>query len=493
MATTNMILTDVTNALKVHYLPYLNNMLTTTANPLVEKISKGKLMTADEIIQTAPYGINGGYGAGTEGGSTPTAYGQMRKRFKSRAKDMYLEMKISHKTVELANGGGAVVDVLKDEMNSADTAIRWHYGRMLFGDGTAKCGNFTGALDSAYAITLDSVKKCKIGMAIDVYDVNDTIVTKKTTIPPRIIAIDTASKTITLDSAVTTTYGGFITVQNSYNSEITGLGAIFDTVNVPMLYGETRSTSTWLNPISFSAAHNLSDKTLYDAIKNAADERNTNIDMIFMSDSAFDAWWQFTMLNNYGIKPESLDFKCGAVGFKVVQGQKQAVIVQEDLVPDGEIWCIDSKQLKFYDSGWGFVDKNTGGIFTLVDNKSEYRGLMANYGELMCDNPGGFVKITDANVGEKKAVTGVSVSPTTKTLSTVSATQQLTPTVTPSDASVTQVRYASSNPNVITVTDNGLIGVKSGTTSASNGTYIVSCTTLDGGFAGFCTVSLNLS
>ena len=71
------------------------------------------------------------------------------------------------------------------------------------------------------------------------------------------------------------------------------------------------------------------------------------------------------------------------------------------------------------------------------------------------------------------AVTGVTVSPATTTLS-VGATQQLTPTVLPSNATNKTVSYASNNTGVATVNASGLV------TAVSNGTATITVTTADG-------------
>lgn len=71
------------------------------------------------------------------------------------------------------------------------------------------------------------------------------------------------------------------------------------------------------------------------------------------------------------------------------------------------------------------------------------------------------------------AVTSVSLSPTTATLA-VGATQQLTATVLPSNATNKAVSYASNNTGVATVNSSGLV------TAVANGTATITVTTADG-------------
>ena len=67
-------LTSAENALKTLYLGVVADQLNTNVNPLLAKISQ---TTSDvwgkEIRKLAPFGINGGIGAGTEDGTLPGA------------------------------------------------------------------------------------------------------------------------------------------------------------------------------------------------------------------------------------------------------------------------------------------------------------------------------------------------------------------------------------------------------------------------------------
>lgn len=70
-------------------------------------------------------------------------------------------------------------------------------------------------------------------------------------------------------------------------------------------------------------------------------------------------------------------------------------------------------------------------------------------------------------------VTGVAIAPTTVTLG-AGATQQLTPTVLPSNATNKSVSYSSNNTGVATVNASGLV------TAVANGTATITVTTADG-------------
>ena len=82
------------------------------------------------------------------------------------------------------------------------------------------------------------------------------------------------------------------------------------------------------------------------------------------------------------------------------------------------------------------------------------------------------------------AVTGVAIEPKTATLE-IGETQQLTPTVTPENASDKTVTYASNAQGIASVDDNGLI------TGKAEGTTQIVVTTKDGNKSATCDVTVN--
>ncbi|MBF4515817.1 Ig-like domain-containing protein [Flavobacterium sp. ANB] len=83
-------------------------------------------------------------------------------------------------------------------------------------------------------------------------------------------------------------------------------------------------------------------------------------------------------------------------------------------------------------------------------------------------------------------VTGVTISPTTATLS-VGATQQLTPTVAPANATNKTVTYSSNNTGVATVNGSGLV------TAVASGSATITVTTQDGAKTATSVITVNSS
>ena len=77
-------------------------------------------------------------------------------------------------------------------------------------------------------------------------------------------------------------------------------------------------------------------------------------------------------------------------------GSKEVGIVNERFVPENEVWGVDTSTFYLEATPWSFMEKD-GGIFVPMPDTSIFRALLASYGNLMCTNPGGALRITNAN------------------------------------------------------------------------------------------------
>ena len=76
-------------------------------------------------------------------------------------------------------------------------------------------------------------------------------------------------------------------------------------------------------------------------------------------------------------------------------GNRTVTVINEKLVPSKEAWCVDTSAFLFAHLDFDFCDYGSSGIFQLVPGTSYYRALLASYGNLVCKNPGGCVKIVN--------------------------------------------------------------------------------------------------
>ena len=163
-------------ALKTVYLGVVSNQLNINSNPLFAKIKQSSTyVTGKEVRKVAPFGINGGIGAGDEDGPLPLAGGNNYVQFVSGLKNLYGTIEISDKAIRASqNNASAFVNLLNAEMEGLIKASAYNFSRMLYGNGQGVLANITnGATTSAAAnktITVDNVQYLIEGMTVDVID-----------------------------------------------------------------------------------------------------------------------------------------------------------------------------------------------------------------------------------------------------------------------------------------------------------------------------------
>ena len=376
-------------ALKENYLPVWRNGLTTEPTPLLGKIKKVPLKS-NKIVATAPIGLSGGFGFGAEGLATPAAGGVKFERFETNAKDMYVNIAISTKAVRLTGSGGAMANALDTEVKAAYETAKWNVGRSLFGNGTGIITT-SEAVAKSNTIKVADVKFMKEGLIVDVYATGATE-PQASGKGVRIVSVDRANSTVTIAGAAVTLDAGFITVQNSYNREITGLGAIFDE-NVAKIYGVNKAENAYLLPTEIDAGSDIDDSVIWDAVENAETYKNSKIDMIMMGKAAYKHYIEYLRTNNVRVESMTKEITGGFKAIDYAFGNRSIDVVYEQFVPDNEAWCVEGGALELHTQEWDFADLQGGGIFNLMENSSVYRALLANYGDLICTNPGGLVRI----------------------------------------------------------------------------------------------------
>ena len=384
-------LTNMEKALKENYLPVWRNGLTTEPTPLLSTIKTVKL-TSNKIVTSAPFGLSGGFGYGAEGQATPAAGPVPFNRFETYAKDMYVNIAISAKAVRLTGSGGAMANALDTEVKAAYETAKWNVGRSLFGNGDGILTT-SEAVTNGNTIKVADVKYMKEGLIVDIYATSGTEPQEKGK-GVRIVAVDRVAKTVTISGSAVSLSAGFITVQNSYKKEITGLGAIFDK-NVTTLYGVNRTNNAYLFPTEIDAKTDIDDSVIWDAVEGAETYKNSKIDTILMGKAAYKHYIEYLRTNNVRVESMTKEITGGFKAIDYAFGNRSIDVVYDQFIPESEAWCIESGALELHMQEWDFADLQGGGIFNLMENSSVYRALLANYGDLICTNPGGCVRITN--------------------------------------------------------------------------------------------------
>ena len=381
------------NALKEVYLGVVADQLNTSVNPLLAKINQ---TTSDvwgkEIRKMAPYGINGGIGAGDEDGSLPTAAGNNYAQFVLELKNLYGRIEISDKAIRASqNSAGSFVNLLNAEMEGLIKASTFNFGRMLFGDGTGILA--TISTNDTSSVTVDTTRNLIEGMVVDI--VNKADGTVNTVAGRRITSIDRANKKVTLSGSAltseafkpstsqTNTYA--LCVQGSYGKEITGLGAIFKSSG--SLYGLNRSTYNWMVPyISNIAGEStmtaISDVTMQKAIDELDEVAGSKVDFIVCSAGVKRNYQEY--LNSYRSNVDVMDL---AGGYKAIS-YNGIPLVSDKFVKPNTMYLLNTKEFNLHQlCDWQWLEGEDGRVIKQIQGKPTYSATLVKYADIICDHP----------------------------------------------------------------------------------------------------------
>lgn len=377
-------LTSADNALKKIYLEVVSNQLNDKVNPLLAKIEQ---TTADvygkEIIKLAPFGINGGIGAGTEEGALPTSAGNNYVKFVSELKNLYGKIELTDKAVRASeHSAGAFVNLLNAEMEGLIKASTFNFGRMLFGDGSGKLATITSV--EGNNATVSTVKNVIEGMVVDFY----TSAGEKTS-SARITAVDRLNKTIAFTTAVSeTVVDGFITVQGSKDNELTGLGKIFD--NESTIYGVDRSVNAWLRPYMDSTEKSISDSVIQQAIDALDENVGSTVDYIACSYDVKRLYQEYLASNKRNIDIMDLQGGYKAMSYSGIP------VVADRFIEDGTMFLLNTKEFALHQlCDWQWLEGDDGRVLRQNAGYATYSATLVKYADLICNKIAGQAKVSN--------------------------------------------------------------------------------------------------
>lgn len=381
------------NALKEVYLGVLANQLNTTINPLLTKINQ---TTSDvwgkEIRKIAPYGINGGIGAGTENGDLPHSAENSYEQFVLTLKNLYGKLEISDKAIRASeNSSGAFVNLLTSEMEGLIKASAFNFGRMLYGDGSGKLATITD--NDTASVTVDSTKNLIEGMVVDVLSTTGSVV--KSTL--RIRAIDQATKTVYFVAGNLTKndykdLGYILCVQGSYNNEITGLGAIFNREG--SLYGLNRANYNWLIPYmkdikEGETTQNVTDIMIQNAIDDLEEIADSKVDFIVCSSGVKRNYQSYLASYRSNINVLELEGGFKAISYNGIP------LVSDRFAPNNTMYLLNTSEFNLHQlCDWKWLESEDGRVIRQTPGKATYQATLVKYADIICNKPRGQAKIT---------------------------------------------------------------------------------------------------
>ena len=385
-------LTTADNALKNVYLGVVSEQLNTNINPLLAKI---KQTTSDvwgkDIVKLAPYGLNGGVGAGSEDGDLPLAGGNTYAQFRLALKNLYGKIEISDKAIRASSSSaGAFVNLLNAEMEGLLRASSYNFGRMLYGDGSGKLA--TIASNTANQVVVDSVLNLMEGMMVDVVDDSGNVTEGYNAV--RISSINRATKTITFQGKTSMTANALqnkiLVVQGSFNKEITGLGAIFKSTG--SLYGLNRADYGWMIPYmrALDGEKDITDIIMQTAIDELEQNADSKVDFIVCSAGVKRAYQEY--LSQYRHNVEVMDL---AGGYKAIS-YNGIPLVSDRFVENGTMYLLNTKEFNLHQlCDWKWLEGEDGRVIRQNQNRPTYSATLVKYADIICDKPSGQAKISN--------------------------------------------------------------------------------------------------
>lgn len=379
-------LTSAQDALKSVYLGVVSDQLNIASNPLLAKIKQtSRDVWGKEIRKLAPFGINGGIGAGTEDGSLPTSAENKYVQFVSTLKNLYGTVEISDKAIRASsNNAGAFVNLLNDEMEGLVKASQFNLSRMLYGDGTGALATVVSYAGGV--LTLSSVKNFIEGMVIDTY-AGENAVTNLCGL--RVAAVDRNAKAIkfTVTPAANFEAGQTLYMQKSKDNEITGLGAIFKTTG--SLYGVDKTVYPWMNPYIKTEAGEINDNMIQLAIDELEENTGSKVDFITCSATVKRAFSQYLTYFRRNIDVMELEGGYRALAYNGIP------IVSDRFIEDDTMYLLNTEEFSLHQlCDWNWLEGEDGKIIKQVAGYPKYTATLVKYADLICNKPNGQAKIS---------------------------------------------------------------------------------------------------
>ncbi|HEY8443797.1 MAG TPA: phage major capsid protein [Clostridia bacterium] len=371
------------SVLKTVYLDVVSNQLNTEINPFLAKIKQStEDVWGKEVRKLAPFGINGGIGAGAEDGDLPSAYGNQYVQFVSALKNLYGQIEISDKAIRASsNSVGAFVNLLNAEMEGLLKASAFNLGRMLYGDGSGLVAEILEGGQGSCVV--NTVRNLIEGLAVDIYANDLKIISAQ-----RIISIDRDTKTVYFANAqLEIPAGSKMYVQGSYNNELTGLGAIFS--DSETLYGVNRNVHKWMKPYVKAVNGDLTEIVMQQAIDRLEEVNGSKVDFIVCSAGVKRNYQEYMLSFKRNIDVMELKGGYKALTFNGIP------LISDRFVGEGEMYLLNSSEFKLHQlCDWKWLENEHGRILRQMPGKPTYAATLVKYAELVCDKPAGQAKLT---------------------------------------------------------------------------------------------------
>ena len=382
------ILTFASDALKLVYGD-LHEQLR-DKNPALEFIeasSQHITQNGKEVIFDTHIGRNNGIGARGVREALPTAGAQKYKQAHLYLKNLYGSIEVDGQLFEqAADNYNSFINVVDNEIKGLKKDLARDLNRQIYGDGTGILGTVkttaTGtSIEFVDAHWIEPDMTVDVLLGSDLVDGTPTVKNAGITVT----AVNESTGVVTFSGSVTAVAGDVIVRgsngSNSFNKELTGLGAIVGTGSLHGIDGAT--TPVWQSTIktlgSVGTPGTLTEMDLISLVQNV-DKKGGDVDVFLASPGVYNAYWnllqgmrQFT--NGAGLTGGQRSFTFEALG-------KPIKFVSDYAAPKGTLYALSSSELVINRKrDWAWMDRD-GSMWSRVADTDAYKATIFQYSEI---------------------------------------------------------------------------------------------------------------
>lgn len=316
------------------------------------KKSAKDIVEGSKVIVGLRLGLSQAVGARAELGTLPLPQRTPVTQSESNLKYIYGVIRMSGPLMASSKTDKAAFKrALENEVAGIKDSLKLDMARQVFGDGTGKLAA-CGTTSSSTTLQLASDANMlyfHVGMMIDIKNSSNADISNGSS--REVTAIDTAAKTLTLDSgggSVTTSGTDYVTREDSYNQEITGLRTIVAASgSLQAVTPATAGAERWASTVdtAFGAFDEVKLQDFIDSIHTASGKWP---DRCYSQSAPRNAYVKSLQAQRRFVgQPPSMDLKAGFKGLSYVGGEREMAWVKDSYVfTNKETYLVNTDHLE---------------------------------------------------------------------------------------------------------------------------------------------------